>query len=163
VEVEYSRFERRNFDDYFDEYIQNIIINGDWEDYVDRQNVVESDEEGETIDAISYIKNEMGEKVQYGDSTVDTWGVGPDGSNIEIRSKHLNQDEFNLVKEISYYVKRKKVGGSTSAHVHIGLPTDFDAFDLLAITTLVDEKSIKQTVGPQRQLGKLGQVEKRFK
>jgi hypothetical protein len=152
VEVEYNRFERQNFDDYFDDYIQELINGGDWEDYVDIENVVERNEEGEIADTISYISNEIGEKVQYGDSTVDTWGVGPDGSNVEIRSKHLNQNEFNLVKEISYYVKGKKVGGGTSAHVHIGLPTDFDAFDLLAITTLVDEKSIKQTVGPQRQL-----------
>jgi hypothetical protein len=152
VEIEYSRFEKRNFDDYFDDYIQELINGGDWEDYVDRQNVVEIDEEGKIADTISYISNKMGEKVQYGDSTVDTWGVGPDGSNVEIRSKHLNQNEFNLVKEISNYVKGKKVGGGTSAHVHIGLPTDFDAFDLLSITTLVDEKSIKQTVGPQRQL-----------
>ena len=152
VENEYSRFERRNLNDYFDEYIQGLINSGDWEDYVDRQNVVERDELGEIQDAISYISNKMGEKVQYGDSTVDTWGVGPDGSNVEIRSKHLNQNEFNLVKDISYYVKSKKVDGGTSAHVHIGLPTDFDAFDLLAITTLVDERAIKQTVGPQRQL-----------
>ena len=152
VENEYSRFERRNLNDYFDEYIQGLINSGDWEDYVDRQNVVERDELGEIQDAISYISNKMGEKVQYGDSTVDAWGVGPDGSNVEIRSKHLNQNEFNLVKDISYYVKSKKVDGGTSAHVHIGLPTDFDAFDLLAITTLVDERAIKQTVGPQRQL-----------
>jgi len=152
VEVEYNRFERQNFDDYFDDYIQELINGGEWENYVNIENVVERNEEGEIADTISYISNEMGEKVQYGDSTVDTWGVGPDGGNIEIRSKHLNQDEFNLVKEISNYVKGKKVGGGTSAHVHIGLPTDFDAFDLLAITTLVDERAIKQTVGPQRQL-----------
>jgi hypothetical protein len=152
VKIEYTRFEYNGFYAVQDEYFQELIDDGEWENYVNRQNVVERDEEGETLDAISYIKNEMGEKVQYGDSTVDTWGVGPDGGNIEIRSKHLNQTEFNLVKEISYYVKRKKVGGGTSAHVHIGLPTDFDAFDLLAITTLVDERAIKQTVGPQRQL-----------
>jgi hypothetical protein len=66
VEIEYSRFEKRNFDDYFDDYIQELINGGDWEDYVDRQNVVETDEEGEIADTISYISNKMGEKVQYG-------------------------------------------------------------------------------------------------
>ena len=55
VESEYNRFERRNFNDYFDEYIQGLINSGDWEDYVDRQNVGKRDEEGEIQDVISSL------------------------------------------------------------------------------------------------------------
>jgi hypothetical protein len=152
VEIEYRRFDRTNINEYYDDYIEQLISSGNWRNYVDPQDVVDRDVEGEILDAISYIRNKMGENVQYGDSNVNTWGVGPDGDNVEIRSKHLNQTEFNLVSDICSYVRGKEVGGGTSAHVHIGLPTDFDAFDLLAITTLVDERTIKQTVGPQREL-----------
>jgi hypothetical protein len=42
--------------------------------------------------------------------------------------------------------------GETSAHVHVGLPDGFSPYDLLAISTLVDEKAVKSTAGPERNL-----------
>lgn len=152
VESEYNSWLRRDFHDYRDDYIRLIIRSGEWERYVDLENVTVSNIEEDILDAIAYIENDMGEKAKYGDSGKDIWGVGPDGENVEIRSKHLNQSEFKLVKQISEYVSDKKVSGNTSAHVHIGLPDDFDAFDLLAITTLVDERAIKNQVGFERDL-----------
>lgn len=159
VEYEYNHWLRRDFDDYRDDYISWIIRSGEWERYVDRSSVADkSSIEDNVREAMSYIQNNMGENVQYGDSGKDVWGVGPDGENIEIRSKHLKQSEFELVKQISDYVSEQNVSGGTSAHVHIGLPDDFDAFDLLAITTLVDERAIKNQVGPGRDLASWAQL-----
>ena len=160
VEHEYNYFTKRDINNYRDEYIDGLIDSGEWEEYVDRENVMITDPESEVEETISYITDDMGQKAQKDDSTVDTWGVGLDGSNVEIRSKHLNQNEFDLVKEICSYVRYKKVDGGTSAHVHIGLPTDFDAFDLLAITTLVDEVAVRHEVGPKRQLDSWAKLRK---
>jgi hypothetical protein len=38
------------------------------------------------------------------------------------------------------------------------LPADFDSFDLLAITTLVDEREIQNQVGPDRELSSWAQL-----
>ena len=153
VESEYKHFLRRNFEDYIEEFITDLIDSGEWREYVYDESVYYVENIEESIkEAIFYIEKSMQQKVQLGNGTMDTWGVGQDGSNIEIRSKHLNQSEFNLVREICDYVRDKKVSGNTSAHVHIGLPDDFDAFDLLAITTLVDEKAIQKDIGPDRNL-----------
>lgn len=104
-------------------------------------------------DAMEYISMNMKQRVVKGaNANGMQWAVGPDDKVIEIRSKHLKQNEFHLVAMICDYVEKHNTSGRTSAHVHIGLPNDFDEFDLLAMTTLVDEKAIKSTVGPERAL-----------
>jgi len=156
---EYKRWERGDRSNTMDEYITKLIRFDDWENYVNRDNISDmSSIEDDILDVTEYIRKEMGENVQPGDSTVNGWGVGPDGKNVEIRSKHLNQSEFDLVKKICNYVAKQNVSGGTSAHVHIGLPADFDSFDLLAITTLVDEREIQNQVGPDRELSSWAQL-----
>lgn len=151
LEYYFKKFDRN---DYFDGIIRDVIRSGEWTEYVSYEDVVSGrDSTAEIKEAIEFISRRMGQQVVYGDGSSETnWAVGEDGSNIEIRSKHLNQSEFNLVNYICGYVSDKETSGGTSAHVHIGLPEDFDAFDVLAITTLVDEKSIENQVGPEREL-----------
>ena len=156
---EYEEWDLDRASNSMDEYITKLIRFDDWENYVDRDAVSDmSSIENDIRDVIEYIRKEMREKVQYGESNVNTWGVGVDGENVEIRSKHLNQNEFDLVKKMCNYVADQNVSGGTSAHVHIGLPADFDAFDLLAITTLVDERKIQNQVGPDRELSSWAQL-----
>lgn len=147
-------FRQFNASDFYDDVINDMIRNGgNWQDFVDPGEVSQSDVHGGCNDAVNYIKRVMGENVIHGsDATPDTWAVGPDGDNVEIRSKHLKQTEFDLVTKICNFVSERDTSGGTSAHVHIGLPKDFDAFDLLSMTTLVDEPSIEDTVGPNREL-----------
>jgi hypothetical protein len=100
----------------------------------------------------------MHEKVNRETSTETEWNVGYDGNNIEIRSKHLNQNEFNLVDSICKFVADQSTSGKMSAHVHVGLPSDFDAYDLLAMTTLVDEDAIKMVAGKDRSFSKFSKL-----
>jgi len=139
--------------DFYEQVAQNLIRDDGWEEYVNREEVAKKDVDSGCNDAVRFIKGEMGQKVVFGDETTpDTWAVSPDGDNVEIRSKHLNQSEFGLVEDICSFVSNRNTSGGTSAHVHIGLPKDFDAFDLLAMSNLADEPSIKDSVGPEREL-----------
>lgn len=161
VELDYNKFLKVGYNEYMDDYVDDLIESGDWVKWVEDESVFFGmDMDGEVNSAVSYIQNKMSERVKFGDSDMNSWGVGPDGMNVEIRSKHLRQDDFNLVRMVCDYVKGKGVSGDTSAHVHIGLPEDFDAFDLLAITTLVDERAIRSDVGSDRQLERWANLRK---
>ena len=146
----------KRWKDYY--YLNNLsdFITGlDPYDYIDVDPYVEArfNIDDAIEDAMEYISINMKQRVVKGaNANAMQWAVGPDDKVIEIRSKHLNQNEFHLVTLICDYVENHNTSGRTSAHVHIGLPSDFDEFDLLAMTTLVDEKTIKSTVGPERAL-----------
>jgi hypothetical protein len=151
------RYNNKKYDFYShtDDYIHILIGNDGWQEYVNEVDVYDYEESmvGSIYNAEKYISEKMNQFVTSdGDATETYWSVGEDGPNVEIRTKHLSQDEFNLVTQICHFVSYEETGGDTSAHVHIGLPKDFDAFDLLAITTLVDENSVKTDVGPEREL-----------
>ena len=151
VEKEYKYWKDYDLYDNLSDFITTL----DPFDYVDMDSYeTKRFDMGQIVDnAIDYISDEMHQLVNKGSNSNKThWAVGPDADVVEIRSKHLNQNEFDLVKQICDYVTQHNTSGRTSAHVHIGLPKDFDAFDLLALTTLVDEKAIKATVGPDRAL-----------
>lgn len=152
IKTQYSIWERA---DGGREHLSDYVSDLDASDYLDL-----GDYTADTMDstdeirlAVAYIKDKMHENVVYGGGcNKTTWAVGEDAENIEIRSKHLDQTEFHMVRDICSYVKNRETHGGTSAHVHIGLPKDFDVFDLLAISTLVDERAIKGAVGPGREL-----------
>lgn len=59
-------------------------------------------------------------------------------------------DDFKLISTVGNWVSDQSTSGTTGMHIHIGLPKDFDMFDLLAMTTLVDEKAVKQLVSIDR-------------
>ena len=105
-------------------------------------------------------KNEQGTETE--------WGVGDDGDNVEIRSKHLKKSDFGALKAFMAFIKKQgyEVSGGTSAHVHVGVPKNFDYFDLLAMLTLVDEKKLVSDEGPGRLFGEWAKlrdgIEKQF-
>lgn len=159
-----SRAYERWKDYYYLDKLSDFISGLDPSDYVDMDNYVVEPRFDKSVaveNAMNYISKNMQQAVVKGDdANKNRWAVGPDMENIEIRSKHLNQNEFHLVTEICEYVEKHNTNGRTSAHVHIGLPDDFDEFDLLAMTTLVDEKAIKSTVGPERALDSFAKLRK---
>lgn len=145
--------------DQMESYIDTVIENGEWEGYIsDSDHLYDTDPNERTqeiYEAINFIKDVLKEQAAYSDvATENVWAVGIDGSNIEIRTRHLKQNEndFDLVREMCGFIKRKQTSGGTSAHIHIGLPKDFDAFDVLAMSTLVDEKAVKIAAGSDREL-----------
>jgi hypothetical protein len=155
------RYDRWRSNDYYDN-LGDFISDLDATDYLDLDDYMISSSNSEGInDAINYISNKMNQDVVSGDGCGENrWAVGTDGDFIEIRSKHLKQTEFDLVRQICDYVSDNFTSGKSSAHVHIGLPKDFDSFDLLAITTLVDESAIKDAVGPSRALDDFAKLRK---
>lgn len=157
IDREYNRW--KNYY-YYDKLVDFISLLDPF-DYLEMDNYAthgfDIDSAIETV--TDYISKNMQQAVVKDNNANKTrWAVGPDGDNIEIRSKHLNQNEFHLVTAICEYVEEHNTSGKTSAHIHIGLPKDFDEFDLLAMTTLVDEKAIKSTVGPERALNSFAKL-----
>lgn len=147
-----------DYNDKLDDFIKTL----DPSDYldIDAYSISYVDDIVKEIEsAMNYIESSMKQDVKKGAGNKRFWGVGEDAEGIvEIRSKHLSQNEFHLVELICEYVEQHETKGNTSAHVHIGLPKDFDAFDLLALTTLVDEKAIKDTTGPGRSFDAWAQL-----
>jgi hypothetical protein len=149
----YESWERFERDDLIYKYIDEM----DPFIYLDMSNYILPNADGVSA-AKNYITKDMHEKVNRETSTETEWNVGYDGNNIEIRSKHLNQNEFNLVDSICKFVADQSTSGKMSAHVHVGLPSDFDAYDLLAMTTLVDEDAIKMVAGKDRSFSKFSKL-----
>lgn len=88
-----------------------------------------------------------------GDASEHEWGVGEDGDNIEVRTRHMEVADLPMLEKFISFVQRNyKTSANTSAHVHIGLPAEFDQFDLLAIATLVDETAVIKDISPSRKL-----------
>jgi hypothetical protein len=90
----------------------------------------------------------------------DTWAVGEDGPNVEIRSRHMRQtgNDFNIISKVGNWVSDQATHGKTGMHVHIGVPSDFDMFDVLAMSTLVDENAIKSAVAMDRDFNSFAKL-----
>lgn len=75
------------------------------------------------------------------------WNLSVDGSKgnpPEIASRILTYKDMGMVKELLAELGNEQTSNGTSAHIHIGLPKDFDAFAVLTLFQLVDEKYIKE-------------------
>lgn len=139
VNSEYDRWERRDKYDNSDEFFEHVADNN-WADFVEVQ--TESNLEQGCQEAIGFLNKSISIKR---DDRYDAnmWTVGQDGPNIEIRSPILKRDNMDQVDLVSAYVDAQIADSGTGLHVHIGTPKDFDAFDLLAMTTLVDEQQVE--------------------
>lgn len=154
VDDAYSYWERRNREDYIDEYINLLARSGDWTNYLseDEYKIVDMDK---SVDAAYNFIQSLGEDVRKDDkSDSTTWAVGEDGPNVEIRSRHMSQTghDFDIISKVGNWVSDQATSGKTGMHIHIGVPRDFDMFDLLAMSTLVDEDAIKSEVSIDRDL-----------
>jgi hypothetical protein len=95
----------------------------------------------------------LGENVRKDDKAdKDTWAVGEDGPNVEMRSRHMSQTghDFDIINKVGNWISNQPTHGKTGMHIHIGVPENFDVFDLLAMSTLVDEKAIQSEVSVDR-------------
>ena len=140
INHDYNYWTRRNSGDYTDEFFDYIADNN-WEDYVQVNASVESVAFG-IKRAINDLSSSIGimPSDRYDPAR---WTVGQDGDNLEIRSPILRNTEMDQVNIVSNYVDGQELDGGTGLHIHIGVPKDFDAFDLLAMTTLVDEDQVQ--------------------
>jgi len=152
VNSEYDRWERRNTYEYSDDFFEHVADNN-WADFVDVQ--AESNLEQGCQEAIGFLNKSISIKR---DDRYDAnmWTVGLDGPNIEIRSPILKRDNMDQVDLVSAYVDAQIADSGTGLHVHIGTPKDFDAFDLLAMTTLVDEEQVESELKASKVRRDLG-------
>ncbi len=107
------------------------------------------------------LLDSLGEDVRKDDKPdKDTWAVGEDGPNVEIRSRHMRQtgNDFNIISKVGNWVSDQATHGKTGMHIHIGVPSDFDMFDVLAMSTLVDEKAIKSAVAMDRDFNSFAKL-----
>ena len=157
---EHRRWENRDMNDYIDEFVSDLARSGEWRDYVpeDEQQIVDMD--GQIQEALYFITS-LGEDAEEGDGADSTtWAVGEDGPNVEIRSRHMTQSEndFKKISQVGDWVSDQRTSGKTGMHIHVGLPSNFDVFDLLAMTTLVDEDAIKGVISSDRDLGQYAKL-----
>jgi len=157
---EHRRWENRDMNGYIDEFVSDLARSGEWRDHVpeDEQNIVDMD--GKIQEALDFITS-LGETAENGDSADSTtWAVGEDGPNVEIRSRYMTQSEndFKKISQVGDWVSDQRTSGKTGMHIHVGLPSNFDVFDLLAMTTLVDEDAIKGAISSDRDLGQYAKL-----
>jgi len=160
IDSEYDRWERRNQSDYIDEYLRLLARSGEWTDFIpDSEMSVNDMENG--IDSAYNLLDSLGEDVRKDDKPdKNTWAVGEDGPNVEIRSRHMRQTghDFNIISKVGNWVSDQATHGKTGMHIHIGVPSDFDMFDVLAMSTLVDEKAIKSEVAMDRDFNSFAKL-----
>jgi len=115
------------------------------------------------IDEYTDILTDLGEKVNDGfeEDKIDftkEWVVNMDGGGQpEIASRILTTDDFPLLKRFFKELRGEKTSAGTSAHIHIGVPENFDMFSLLALYFLVDEKYIQEIL-PKRDFTKWAEL-----
>ena len=165
IEDEYLWWERHDQDGYVGEFVQYLIrtFNGGVYRYIEASDLFGllypgtsngTERQSELITTVREWLVGQGEKVSDDEQGhKDEWGVGTDGDNIEIRTKHMRNEDVDTLVELMNWMRRNRfqVSGGTSAHVHVGLPADFDYFDLLVTVTLVDEDKVKTDAGPDRE------------
>lgn len=152
IEHDYSHWERKESYDYTDDFFEYLADNN-WEDFVEIE--PQSDPETECTEAINLLSKHVAIKR---DDRYDPnmWTVGEDGPNIEIRSPILKKENMDQVDLVSAFVDHQITDSGTGLHIHIGVPKDFDAFDLLAMTTLVDEGQVEKDLKASKVRRDLG-------
>ena len=152
VDSDYVRWQRRYMDEHIDEFINLLIRSNTWTDYISEDEYKIVDAEQGIDNAYDFLES-LGEDVRKDDKPdKNTWAVGEDGPNVEIRSRHMSQTghDFDIISKVGNWVSDQPTHGKTGMHIHIGVPRDFDMFDVLAMSTLVDEKAIQSEVSVDR-------------
>lgn len=156
VAQNFKTWQRREFENYTDEFFK-AIAERDWDMYISSADVLAVGGGTESLlkDTEVYLSSLLPIKR---DDRYDKhmWTIGEDGPNIEIRSPILRKEQMDQVNTITAFVNTQETSGGTGLHIHIGVPANFNAFDLLAMTTLVDEKQVEQelsAVPVRRELG----------
>jgi hypothetical protein len=147
VEWAYSRWENHDLSDYKEEWAKDMFDNDRWENYTtfDVSAKQQDISEEELEDARNFITQRLNGKLSPDNfAGQDSWSVGPDAVYGEIRTPPLTEKDFDKVKLLLDYTSNLATSDDTSAHVHVGLPSDFDIFDMLVLADLVDEDAIQK-------------------
>lgn len=125
-------------DNYLTDYASETISNS--YDYID----IPDNSETKKNEYISILEK-LGEKCSEGsEDYLNFWNVHLDGGGWpEIASRILTTKDFGLVRKLLNALSDEETSNGTSAHLHIGMPSNFDMFSLLSLFVLVDEESIK--------------------
>jgi len=130
-----------------------MLSDNNWADFVEVE--IDIDPEASCYEAINILNKSISIKR---DDRYDPnmWTVGQDGPNTEIRSPILKKENMDQVDLVSAFVDHQITDSGTGLHIHIGVPKDFDAFDLLAMTTLVDEEQVESDLRASKVRRDLG-------
>lgn len=104
------------------------------------------------VDDYQAILDNFGEEYTHDASEADfttEWVVALDADKPEIASRILTTKDMPLVREVLEELENEKTSPDCSAHIHIGMPKDFDLFSLFSLYSLVDEKSLLEKM-PRR-------------
>lgn len=155
VENDYYRWDRYDREDYRDEFIDKIFSEDRVLEFVDEDDIrslgnMDTEAQAEALDSVTEFLVMKGEKVGNAPKS-DTWGVFYEHDNmIEVASRHLTMKDFNLLHNLMDMIYRHfATHGNSSAHVHVGV-SNMDPFDVVAMSTLVDEKKIVKHIDPDR-------------
>lgn len=148
----YDYWERRDKYDNTDEFFDYVADNN-WADFVEVE--IDVDPEASCTEAINILNKSI--SIRRDDRyDPNMWTVGQDGPNTEIRSPILKRENMDQVDLVSAFVDHQITDSGTGLHIHIGVPKDFDAFDLLAMTTLVDEGQVESDLNASKVRRDLG-------
>ena len=148
----YDYWERRDKYDNTDEFFDYVADNN-WADFVEVE--IDVDPEASCTEAINILNKSI--SIRRDDRyDPNMWTVGQDGPNTEIRSPILKRENMDQVDLVSAFVDHQITDSGTGLHIHIGVPKDFDAFDLLAMTTLVDEEQVESDLNASKVRRDLG-------
>ena len=152
VNYSYDYWERRDKYDNSDEFFEYVADNN-WADFVEVE--IDVDPEASCTEAINILNKSI--SIRRDDRyDPNMWTVGQDGPNTEIRSPILKRENMDQVDLVSAFVDHQITDSGTGLHIHIGVPKDFDAFDLLAMTTLVDEEQVESDLNASKVRRDLG-------
>jgi len=152
VNYSYDYWERRDKYDNTDDFFE-FVANNNWEDFVEVK--VDVDPEASCTEAINFLNKSI--SIRRDDRyDPNMWTVGQDGPNTEIRSPILKKENMDQVDYVSAFIDHQITDSGTGLHIHIGVPKDFDAFDLLAMTTLVDEEQVESELKASKVRRDLG-------
>jgi hypothetical protein len=125
------------------EFIQEIIDEERWGDYDisdDDHYMSDFDNKAEEYQE---VLEDLGWDAEIEGGGPDTWNIHRDGDGMcELTSSILTPRDIPALVELFNHAQDEVTDGSTSCHIHIGMPDDTDGFDLVAMTTLADESKL---------------------
>jgi len=128
-----------------DEFIDEIIEDEEWSKFDVYPDVYLPDFESKAKEYQEFLEDLGWEANIEENLGTSAWYIHKDGDTVfELTSPILTTKDIPALKQLFDKVSNERTDGSTSCHIHIGLPPDTDGFDLLAMSTLVDEKEIKR-------------------
>lgn len=147
--------ENDGYDGIIEAFAKKIVEDEDYHDYGIYPEEYGSggyDPEDKIQEYIDFLEDDLGvnttSDLEGFENDFSSWYVHEDGTGIvEISSPILTSKDIPTLKALFNRMQYEETDGGTSCHVHIGMPENTDGFDLVAMTTLADEDSIRRDAG----------------